>query len=106
MRFNSFDFPTPNNAAACAAYETEKAVRTEIFNRDVEFQIGLEKMKVATAPEKWIYNHTADPSMELAILYKQIALYWNDEAEIGRIVKTVVENRLRTVAEFVVGDQE
>lgn len=80
-------------------------MRTAIFNQDVDYQIGLEKMKVATDPAKWICDNTADPSMELALLYKQIALYWNDEAQIGRIVKTVLENRMRVVAEFIVGEK-
>lgn len=105
MRFNSFDCPVPNNAAACAAYETEKAVRTAIFNQDVEFQTGLEKMKVATDPAAWVNDWSADPTMELAVVYKQIALYYNDPCQIGHIVKNLLDNRMRNVAECIVKEQ-
>lgn len=89
---------------ACAAYETEKAVRTEMFYQDVDFQIGIEKMHVATDSAKWVNNWTADPEADLAMIYKQIALNFNDEAEIGRIIKTMFENDLRRVAEYIVRD--
>ena len=95
-------YPAPNHAAACAAYEDVKAVRTEMFNQDVEFQMGIEKMLIATDPAKWVYNHTADPSMELAVLYKQVALYYNDPCQIGHIVKNLLDNRMRAVAEYAV----
>lgn len=104
MPIDSNQFPSPNMAAACAAHETDRAVRTEIFNQDVEYQMSVELALVATDPAKWIYNHTADPSMELAILYKQIALFHDDEAAIGRIVKAVLDNRMRAVAEFAVSE--
>ena len=80
-------------------------MRTEIFNRDVEFQIGLEKMKVATNPVAWVRDWSADPAMDLAVIYKQIALFWDDEAEIGKIVKTILGNRMRDVSEFEVKEQ-
>lgn len=97
-------YPAPNHAA-CAAYEDVKAVRTAEFNQDVEFQIGIEKMKVATNPAAWISDWSADPAMELAMVYKQIALYYNDPCQIGHIVKNLLDNRMRNVAEFVVGQQ-
>lgn len=90
---------------ACAAYEDEIAARTEIFRQDVEFQIGLEKMKVATSPADWVNDWTADPAMELAILYKQIALFWNEPETIGQIVKQILENRLREASEHIVSNQ-
>lgn len=100
-----FFYPAPNHAAACAAYETQKAVRTEIFNQDVDFQMGIEKMHIATDPSAWVDRHTADPSMELAIIYKQIALYFNEPETIGQIVKNLLDNRMRNVAEFIIGEQ-
>lgn len=95
--------PGMQSIKACAAYESDKAVRTRIFNQDVEWQIGLEKMKVATDASTWVNDWTADPESDLAFLYKQIALNYNDEAAIGRIVKTIFENKLRNVAEHIVG---
>lgn len=105
MRFTSFDCPAPNTAAACSAYEDQKAARTKMFQQDVDMQMGPEKMKIAIQPADWANNWTFDPTADLAFLYKQIALNFNDEAEIGRIVKRVFENKLRTVAEFIVGEQ-
>lgn len=98
-------YPAPNIAAACAAHETDKAVRTEIFNQDVEYQMGIEKMHVATTPGKWVNDWTADPAAELAVLYKQAALFYNEPEILSQIVKTIFENRLREVAEFIVGRQ-
>lgn len=95
-------YPAPNLAASCAANETAKAVRAQMFDQDIEFQMGIEKKILATAPSTWIYNHTADPAMDLAIFYKQIALYWNEPETIGKICKNLLENRMRAVAEFAV----
>lgn len=92
-------------AKACAAYEDEKAARTELFHQDVDFQIGIEKMRVATSPDKWVSDWTADPAAELAVLYKQAALFYNEPEILGQIVKTIFENRLREVAEFIVERQ-
>lgn len=91
---------------ACAAYEDMMAVRTEMFHQDVDFQIGIEKMHVATQPEKWVCDWVADPNQELADLYKQIALNYNDPQLIGQIVKQMFENKLRHVAEYIVGQQQ
>lgn len=92
-------------AKACAAHEDMMAVRAAMFHQDVDFQIGLEKMKVATSPADWVNDWTADPAMELAILYKQIALFWNEPETIGRIVKQILENRLREASEHIVSNQ-
>ncbi len=83
-------------------YETEKAVRTEMFHQDVEWQIGLEKMKVAVDPNQWALDWVADPYSDLSAIYKQIALYYNEPEKIGEIVKQIFENKLRDVAEFIV----
>lgn len=104
MRLDNL-FPAPNVAAACSAYETEKAVRAKMFRDEVEFQIGLEKMKVATSPIQWVNDWTADPTVDLALLYKQAALFYNEPEILGQIVKTIFENRLREVAEYIVGQQ-
>lgn len=92
-------------ANACADYETEKAVRTEMFHQDVDFQMGIEKMNVAMQHWKWTNDWTSDPTTDLAELYKQVALNYSDTAKIGEIVKTIFENKLRNVAEFIVGQQ-
>lgn len=100
-------YPCPGNqiAKACAAYEDAKAVRTELFHQDVDFQIGIEKMHVATDPAKWVSNWAADPEAELVTVYQQIALFYNEPEMIGKIVKTLFENRLREVAESIVERQ-
>jgi hypothetical protein len=95
-------YSAPNHAGACAAYEGVKDLRTRQFNNEVELQMGIEKMILATDPAAWINDHTADPSMDLAILYKQIALYYNEPEKIGQIVKNLLDNRMRAVAEFSV----
>lgn len=97
--------PGQQIAKACAAYEDEKAVRTAMFHQDVEYQIDLEKMKVATKHLEWTNDWTSDPTTDLAELYKQIALYWDDTAKLGEIIKTMFENKLRNVSEHIVGNQ-
>lgn len=92
-------------AKACAAYEDQMAVRTEMFHQDVDFQIGIEKMHIATNPHDWVINWIADPNADLADLYKQVALNYNDPAMIGQVVKQMFENKLRGVAEHIVGQQ-
>ncbi len=92
-------------AKACAAYEDMMAVRTEMFHQDVEYQIGLEKMKVAVNAQQWVLDWVADPYSDIAALYKQIALYYNEPEKIGEIVKTMFENDLRRVAESIVSQQ-
>lgn len=95
-------YPAPNMAGDCAQHEYTKAVRTQMFDEDVEYQMGIEKMRIATDPAAWVRDHVADPSMDLAVFIKQIALYYNEPEKIGRICKNLLDNRMRAVAEFAV----
>ena len=102
---NTMTCPGTQIQSACAAYEDQKAVRTAMFNQDVDFQMGIQKMQIATDPSKWVMEWSADPTIELAVVYKQIALYYNDPCQIGHIVKNLLDNRMRNVAEFIVGEK-
>lgn len=92
-------YPDDRIAIDCSENEYRLAKLDEQRNQEIETWIGIEKMKLACDPTQWVFDNVADPSMELEILLKQIALYYNDPCQIGHICKTIVTNRLRVVAE-------
>lgn len=89
-------------AKSCAAHEDDKSRRTEEYYKDVEAQIGIERLCIATEPDKWVSNWVADPAAELAAIYKQAALFYDDEAMIGCLVRAIFANKIREISEYIV----
>lgn len=73
-----------------------RAKADEDFEDNVQSRINLFR---ADSQERFIEEWIADPVAELAMLYREIALNWHDEVEIGRRLKTILKNRYRAVAE-------
>lgn len=56
--------------------------------------------------EKWVCDWIADPTRVTAEIMRLVALYGDDEAELGGLIKRYVENHWRDVATFTTDRKE
>lgn len=95
-------YPDPDHATACAEHEHDKEIAAT--EREERIQEGIQCCR-AWNQERFVNDNIADPSYDLAILFKIAALNWDDTATIGDVVKRMVENRYRRYAEWVDADR-
>ena len=89
-----------NMAAYMAERETDKSREIAAVEREERINHGIYCCR-AYSQSEIISEMVADPSDEAAMFYSAVALNWDNEAEIGRIAKRIVENRYRQRAETI-----
>lgn len=94
-------YQEPDLAAECAEHEHEKQIASMEFESSVDCESALTTIELIKNPEAWVSDHVADPNEELALVYKAIAIFENDQHELATAVRNILKNKIRIVAEYV-----
>ena len=77
---------TSADQEACANHLGKIALEAEAFEREVNSEMEDEIAAIAKDSTKWVGDEVADPTEELAAIYRQAAQYWNSPEQIGYYV--------------------
>lgn len=90
---------TPADQEACANHLGNLELKAEAFEREVNSEMEDEIAAIAKDSAKWISDEVADPTEELAAIYRQAAQYWNSPDQIGVFVKAFLDGKITSVVE-------
>ena len=90
---------TPADIEACADHLGNLALKAEAFEREVNSETEDEIAAIAKNAAKWVGDEVADPTEELASIYRQAAQYWDSPEQIGYYVKTFLDGKITGVLE-------
>ena len=90
---------TPADQEACANHLGAQEVYWEEWQKEMAVRFPDELAKIAKDASQWIVDEVADPTEELAAIYRQAAQYWDSPEQIGYYVKAFLDGKITGVLE-------
>ena len=90
---------TPAEIESCADHLGEQEIYWDELQNEIAEQFPDEIATIAKDASQWVVDEVADPTEELAAIYRQAAQYWNSPEQIGYYVKAFLDGKITGVLE-------